>query len=292
MLAVATTSCFTGIESTPVVRSDASSTEQTEEQAFGQRICAEPPAGWLSGKQWYVVDDKIGMIFFPVALSDSLAGTLITLTEVRKVPTATGEDAIELTFDTEAGRRVYRPGVSVADFAQRSALEIPFAVEMSCVQTANDLMKSQTYFITTPRWYDEDGRLIFGLRHIPVTILAVMPGNAAHPLRVAFQAPRFDDATHYVMMSYGTSAAATRNFHTLFSFSDPRLRYPHIEDAIWEKITHSQVAYGMTRDECRLALGVPRSIERGATQAAQIERWTYDDGYHLTFEDGILTHIF
>ena len=90
-------------------------------------------------------------------------------------------------------------------------------------------------------------------------------------------------------LTYGSSRAATRNFDRLFSFSDPRTNYPQISDHTWQLITRSQVAVGMTRDECRLALGAPSSINRGATRAAQLERWLYDDGIYLIFEDGILT---
>ena len=89
-------------------------------------------------------------------------------------------------------------------------------------------------------------------------------------------------------MTYGTSASATRNFDRLFSFTDPRRSYPRITDATWQKIIRSQVEAGMTRDECRLALGAPDHIDRGATPGAQLERWTYDNGVYLIFEDGIL----
>ena len=47
----------------------------------------------------------------------------------------------------------------------------------------------------------------------------------------------------------------------------------------------------MTMEECRLALGSPREVERDATYGALIERWIYENGIYLLFSDGILTRF-
>ena len=54
-------------------------------------------------------------------------------------------------------------------------------------------------------------------------------------------------------------------------------------------IVNSKVAAGMTRDECRLALGAPNSFRTIPVYNAVVEQWNYDDGMYLIFEDGILT---
>ena len=94
-----------------------------------------------------------------------------------------------------------------------------------------------------------------------------------------------------VYMSIGRSRAATRNFDTLFSFTDPRSSYPEIKDEVWELIIRSRVRSNMTRDEVRLALGSPASVERVPTYGGMIERWSYTDGVYLVFEDGFVTRF-
>ena len=47
----------------------------------------------------------------------------------------------------------------------------------------------------------------------------------------------------------------------VFAFDNPRRRYPEIKDDVWELIIRSRLRDGMTRDECRLALGAPCKIK-------------------------------
>lgn len=89
-------------------------------------------------------------------------------------------------------------------------------------------------------------------------------------------------------MTTGTDRSSTRNFATLFSLTDPRLRYPAITDENWEAITYSRVRPYMTRDEARMAVGSPNEIDRGRNYSAAYERWIYPNGAYLIFEDGLL----
>ncbi len=286
-------SCFTGIESTPRItdRSHGASSAAAAEARFASVIGAETPDAWRPGKQWLVSDGKISIIFTPPADNSLRQGDTLSLAAVSAVPTIMGTEGIAIDLRDSRGN-VYRyiPGVDNADFAARASLEIPFTIELSPVAVADSLLAGNTYYIRTPYWYDAAGNAATGLRHVPVKILGVGAGSALHPLRVAFTCAG-DSAVHYVMMTYGTATTSTRNFDRLFSFTDPRREFPQIEDATWQLIIHSRVAEGMTRDECRLALGAPATLRRGATAGAQIEHWSYDDGVYLIFEDGILTRF-
>ena len=286
--------CFTGIESTPrITPSDVShaGVRTTSEQAFAATLIPEAPRAWMPGKQWQVADTRIAMIFTASSGScDSLVGRTITSASERRVPSVTGVDAIELAFTGPDGQSLYyRPDLPADDWDDRASLAIPFAIELSPVAKADSLMRGNTYYITTPLWRDATGSPAMGLRHIAVRVDSVTPGTERYPLKVAFTPVSEPDAkSKFILMTYGTSASATRNFDRLFSFTDPRRSYPRITDATWQKIIRSQVEAGMTRDECRLALGAPDHIDRGATPGAQLERWTYDNGVYLIFEDGIL----
>lgn len=294
-VAAAVSSCFTGIESTPRITGEdvrAQGVRYTSEQAFAEHIASLPPRAWEPGKQWKAADSRIAMIFTAASTgTDSLGGKTLTLESIDSVSTVLGTREIELVLRGPAGERLfYRPAVNTADWADRPSLAIPFAIELSAVETADSMMRDNTYYITTPVWYDAEGRAISGLRHIPVRVTRVLPGTERYPLCVAFMPPG-GDIERYILMTYGPSSSATRNFDRLFSFDNPRKAYPRISDATWELIVRSQVAEGMTRDECRLALGTPASIDRGATRGYEIERWSYDNGVYLLFEDGHLTRF-
>ncbi|MDE6288122.1 MAG: DUF2845 domain-containing protein [Muribaculaceae bacterium] len=286
-------SCFTGVESTPrITAADVrhAGVESSSEQLFAACITPEPPSGWRKGKQWLVDDNKMGIIFNP-PVTDSLAGKTLTLVELTPSPTVIGVDAVELRFaDTDGHVYSYLPGVPWNDLQSRRSLDIPFAVELAPVYKADSLMRDNVYYIKSPLWCDINGRSTDGLRHVPVTVTRVLPGTSRLPLKVEFRVGH-EQELHYILLTYGDGPSATRNFDKYFSFKNPRLQYPRITDENWEHIIHSRVALGMTRDECRLALGTPATLRRGATDAAQVEHWTYDDGVYLIFEDGILTRF-
>ena len=145
------------------------------------------------------------------------------------------------------------------------------------------------YYIVSPLWYTPDGsEAVDGLRHVPVDIADVLPGNAAYPLRVVFTAEG-DSGPHSVFMTLGKLRSSTRNFHTLFAFDNPKEKYPEIKDDVWQLIQHSRVREGMTPIECRLALGAPQTRGQRPTTAGMIEYWQYSSGTFLIFEDGLLT---
>ena len=92
-------------------------------------------------------------------------------------------------------------------------------------------------------------------------------------------------------MPGGVAAASPRRFGAVLSVADPRRRYQHVTDEVWTNIVDGKVAPGMTRDECRLSLGKPASVDRVPGSSYLYERWTYDNGIYLIFEDGVLTQF-
>lgn len=89
-------------------------------------------------------------------------------------------------------------------------------------------------------------------------------------------------------MSVGSDLRATRKFGSLLSLSNPRDRYPEITDANWNNIVNGRVSEDMTREECRLALGAPATVDRRPGYSIMREIWTYENGRYLIFEDGLL----
>jgi hypothetical protein len=89
----------------------------------------------------------------------------------------------------------------------------------------------------------------------------------------------------------GSSSMLGRDFDSLFSLTDPHLSYPAITGENWELITRSRVVEGMTKEECRLALGKPNSINENPDPSGMKEYWYYDGGSYLYFVDGLLNQF-
>lgn len=89
-------------------------------------------------------------------------------------------------------------------------------------------------------------------------------------------------------MSMTPDANGQRDLPALFSITDPRRANSDIYPDIWDLITRGSVTEGMTRRECRLALGNPESIETREFYGFTRETWSYGNGAFLTFDDGIL----
>ncbi len=281
--------CFTGIESTPKIRDrelKKTPLQGSAEAVFTDSIVSEPFALWLPGKRFRVTDPRIGIVFTPSsAPSDSLRGRDILYRSVSEVASVTGDSLFEIKFTDPEGVSEYFMRVN-----SLQNVEVPYAVEMKLVNEANQLLRGRDLFIITPIWYDLSGSrtVAGGRRHIQVRVDSVEAGNSVFPALVIFTPS--DETTQYsIYMSVGSRNNSTRNFNTLFSFTDPRVLYPNISKAVWQKIIHSQVQKDMTRDECRLALGAPNVIRQIPSTAGMLEQWVYDDGKYLIFEDGFLT---
>ncbi|MDE6109720.1 MAG: hypothetical protein K2F72_05490, partial [Muribaculaceae bacterium] len=273
--------CFTGIESTPRitagdVRRQAAATP-TPEMQFLAAVGPQAPASWARGKQFRVADSRVSRLFsYTDGRADNLEGSTLSFAAFEDAPSLTGEGATFVALTTETGDTLrYRIDSPRQSVLSRERLEIPFTVEMLPVQQADSLMRSHIYYISTPLWRRTDGRTRPGMRHVPVKVLAVQPGtDGIYPAAVVFSPEDAPADTAMVMMSL-SGDKAPRSFATLFSFTNPRDRYPHITDHVWDLIVNSRVEAGMSRDECRLALGSPTRTEQIPTRAGMIERWSY-----------------
>lgn len=296
LTALAFASCFTGIESTPKITSGDVRRRQTfavAENDFLSDVSSTRPSLWTEGKRFYVTDDKISVIFTVASDDkDSLAGHELIFKSFAPTSSLTGEGATDIVMTSDRGDDLhYIVNVPYDELMKRERFDIPFTVERSVVESFGKAMTGKRYYITTPKWYNSaTDKEIKALRHIPVTVAGVTPGNSVYPLKVTFT----NDSVagdHYVLMTYGRDKASTRNFGKIFAFDNPRDKYTRISDHTWQLIIHSRVEEGMTRDECHLALGTPNSIKAVPTNAAVFEQWSYDDGVYLIFEDNILTRF-
>ncbi len=290
-------SCFTGVESTPKITSSEVRKQHvvsTPEMEYLSDITAEPFAEWLPGKPFYVTDSKIGIIFTPsqgVGQQGINVGDTITYLRYQEALSVTGDSVTDIVLAKDDTSLTYRVNASASQLRRRKQVEIPFTIEMNIIADARHKISDKNFYILTPLWYDNEERPVDGLRFTEVRVTDVLPGNHVYPLKVMFTTAD-TGLERCVFLSLSDPENSTmRNFAKVFALSDPHLRYPSISYTNWHLIQNSKVALGMTRDECRLALGSPSELDRRPSTAGVYEIWNYDDGQYLIFQDGLLTRF-
>ena len=282
--------CFTGIESTPTITDREVRKQQpkeTPEDSYLKEIEELQPTLAI-GSPLIVTDPKIRLVFEPGQSDGSVvSGDTLRLCRIDEATTFDGQQVAVLEFSDNHGTVPrYRTSQSKNALQRKATISIPFTVDLTKVEAVRRKMNGQTYYLITASRYDESDNLTTGRRFVPVKVVAVEPGNEYYPIRLELTDDLGDHLRLY--MSVDSGSIMPRRFSTLFSLSDPRLRYPAITDANWALITEGKVAQGMTRDECRLAIGKPDNVDRQPGYSSLHELWTYNDGKMLVFEDGIL----
>ncbi|MCM1163160.1 MAG: hypothetical protein NC339_02770 [Muribaculaceae bacterium] len=282
---------FTGVESTPKITAGdvrRATPQTTREDTFMSAVADEPLGAWRPGKTFVVTDSRISRVFgLDPSAGDTLAGRLISFAEAVESPGVTGSGVTDLVFATPGGARLtYRINRPISSLKAEKSLAIPFTIQTSMVHDADSVMRGQKVYTLTGLWRDDADSPVKGLKFVPVTIDSVTPGNSLFPLKVAFSGQ--DGKSGRLFIYPGGRDDAPRTFGTVFAFTDQRRRYPSISDANWDNIIHGRVVIGMTLEECRLALGAPNEVNRGATQSYLREAWSYENGRYLLFEDGEL----
>lgn len=294
-VAILVQSCFTGVETTPkITAGDVKKAVPVAapEETFLASVRPQSFSEWKPGKKFYVADNRVSVVFASKKPSDkALKGTELSLTGWQEVTSITGKVETEIGFKTTAGDTlVYRSPLSPDELRQRDNASPPFLVDVDMVDKARDLLAGKTVYVISSLWRDHEDNSVPGRKYVPVKITDVLPGTSDYPLCVDFtEAVDSASLSGSLFVTPSPDARGSRTFQSQFSLKDPRLNYPLVSPEDWELISYSRVAPGMTREECRLALGAPTDLERQAGYSSVHERWTYENGVYLIFNDGILT---
>ncbi len=294
-LALSLQGCFTGVESTPRISAGDVRrvvTEPTAEERYFDSVVPEPFARWTTGKEFYVTDRKIRLLFGTSLTPDrDLTGKTIRYAGHREAQSITGSEVTDLLFtaaESPADTLVYRINAPLNEIISGSQpIEIPFTIEEALVDKARRLLLGKRLFIITRNRRNDADEIVPGKRFIAVTIDSVSEGSAVNPVKVNFTDA--EGISSILLLAAGNSTGSPRTFASMFSFTDPRQHYPSITDENWSIISEGKVREGMTREECRLSLGTPATVDRVPGYSYLYERWTYDNGIYLVFEDGLLT---
>ena len=294
LLLLMMSSCFTGVESTKKitdkdVKKVVEVLTQEEVEANTLAIPTDSFACWNRGKQFYVCDNNARLIFAPSAAYNAdtlnMKGKILAYDGYHLGSVLDNRNTVNIEFTDGKNKYVYSTDKTIGEI--KSGYTIPFLIDMDVVRFVASKLEQRTCYIKTPIWYDLNEEMTAGRKFVEVRIDSVLPGNKVFPLKVMFtdiEARR----KAMLWMTAGGTVLKNRSFDALFSLTDLRKRYPDIESDVWQCIVASKVKTGMTKDEVRLSLGNPSSINQRPTYEGVREYWYYPDGRYLYFEDGLL----
>ncbi len=278
---------FTGVEGTKTIR-DSQTTTRADVSETDPLDTIAPPvfSRWSPGQEFYVIDSQINLLLASAAstLRLEVGDTLHYISAEAENIYGTKPLAF-VNFGTRGGATVRLKSGMTMD-ALRAAHQLPFMVALSVVEQVRAEIVGQELFTTTAQWYDINGDAAQGIKYAKVRVIDIQPGNKVYSLKVLFQ---YEGKNYFQYVSAGNDAVANRRFSNQFARQDPHLDYPNISDAHWAMIQRGTISDDMSRDECRLALGAPASINKAPSYEGLREVWQYSDGRYLIFIDGVLT---
>lgn len=285
--------CHTGIESTKTIKlskTDKKELATTPEELLMADIHIPVIAEWQKEKPFIVADNRISLVFDPFYFDmpvDSLVGKIIEYNGVISKPTPGGSDEAVIEFLYNGKPLTYSTGKSM-QVAQTSitSMDVPMVIDPQLIDDARKLLLGRKVWTKSQLWYDENENKITGRKFVPVTITDIMPGSIVFPLKVFIKDENGNDAL--LFMNIGSVGIESRTFQNLFTLTDPKNRYPNITPENWNAICNGKVSLGMTKEECKLALGNPADVNSGHDWNSTIDLWQYPDGTYLQFQDGLL----
>lgn len=290
-------SCNTGIESTRIVRmskADQRLLTPTAEDLTGRQLSGRPLKNWNKGDRFIIADNKAALILKGVSTTSDIVGTPIYYDGLTSRRSPDGSQEIEIEFRTKTSDLYFYPtGKKDREKALELASDnLAMIIDPQIAARADSLLAGKTLWIMNSLWYDAEGNSVPSLKYVPVEVTEVLPGDIYFPMHVKIHHATIGDAIVWMSAgggAEGTGRAGSRPFSSLFSYQDPRQAYPSISDDNWNLICKGEVAIGMTKDECRLALGSPQEVSSGHDWNSTMDIWQYSDGRFLIFRDGLLS---
>ena len=200
-----------------------------------------------------------------------------------------GVESYVVYEDNNGTEFIYRISKPVTDILSSNFTPLlPELVSLNYINKADSLLRDKTLYVKTSNWYSLNGEEERCKKLIPITVQKVIAGNKIFPLAVVFKSENEKEALVYTSMFASQYMSQYSTFDKLFTFTNPRDKYPQIKDEIWQLITMSQVVEGMTKNECQISLGLPDEVSQISEYSGLRERWLYKTGTFLEFKDGLL----
>lgn len=289
-------SCFTGIEGTKkitVSKEEKRLLTPTPEELLLSDVVGQNIKDWTSGKKFLISDQRAEYIITPMDASapvSTIVGDTIEYKETYTSKGFDGSDDIHIIFSS--GNGLYDYSTRLGGLRQTDDIasdRLPMLIDLDMIDQANSILSGMTVYPLSINWIDNNSNLRHGCRYLRAEIIKVTPGNQINPMMVEFYIPE-EKTTGYYLMNFDNRDSNAKTFPSLFSLTDPRKQNSSISAENWDKICHAVTALGMTKRECRLALGLPDDVTSTRDYSSTIDVWRYADGTVLFFRDGLLTN--
>lgn len=296
------TSCFTGVEGTKRIelsRSDLKRMRLTQEDTILQSALSPRLLTDLRpGDKFRITDNRLAL-FCDIETTDPedtiIRGRTVVFDGLfsRLTPSGTMERIIG--FSDGKWLLTYPLGRTPASADSLPSSRLPMLLDLKLVEEARGVLKGRKVWTRTALAYDSLGLRVNTLKFAPYTISEVLPCDGVFPLRIVLRPDSAAVASgtlspdpRYTYLNLGNGRGESRTFALQFYLSDPHRRHPDIQEDVWHHIMAEKVMTGMTKQECRLALGSPGEIETGHDYSRLLDIWIYPDGTFLRFIDGRL----
>ena len=288
-------SCNTGIERTKRItptRADRLIMRESAEEALADSVHPAQLSQWMPGKEFVVTNSRASLLYDITDRSgrrthqDSIQDMTVRYIGTDAAVAPDGRNISVVKFDIPSLDRFMTYTVRKDPAATGSMVwsDFPMLIDLDMVSEFSRMLTGRKVWLRTALWYDNDMNPVKGRKFIPVTIGQVKRGNSSFPLLICFDDGK-DKAWLPMNMPDGKGNQGSRNFASLFYISDPKLRFPDIAPEVWDLICSGQVQPGMTKQECKLALGNPDQVETGHDWNILADIWKYSDGRYLFFID-------
>lgn len=293
ILACLSGGCFTGVEGTKKItlstQEQRTALPSQEDLLLGD---IEPVTAdkWKSGKRFVCLDDRAALIFDPrtlptAPLSLGLYGRELRYKRLATTNDANGRRVYVLVFADAEREYLYEVGSD----ALPDNLSMPMIADLDIIEEVDRRLRGKTLWTKSSLWSLTDSTTIrSGRKYVPVTVDSVTKGYSVFPAQIYFTDNECGTVRGTLPITFQGSGIDSRSFATQFSLTDPKVNYPKIEQSVWKCIQEGRVQLGMTKEECRLALGSPADVAGGHNTSSVYDIWQYPNGVYLMFEDGVL----
>lgn len=296
MFMLASAACSTGIESTKTIKMNKDDIRQmakTDEQIFASQIKGELLKDWKPGKEFIAMSDRTLYVFDPVSsvseVDGSMQGDTLQFVGVQSRLNPDLKEECVILFSDGDQLYHYSTGKLMASAMDDiDSSKLPLLSDLDLILAWKEKLIGNRLWTKSNLWYDKDNHRKDGLKFAEVKVLDIVPSTDEFPLNVKIS---HNGEISYIHMNYTSDKADSRNFAAVFFLSDPKSKYPQISEDNWKLIKSGRVGLGMTKDECRLALGNPDEVQSGHSTSEALDIWQYSNGAYLFFSDGLLTRF-
>lgn len=264
---------------------------KSDEQIFAEDIKGTPLEEWRVGKEFMAMSPRSLYLFDSSSTtgvnSDDFEKTILRYAGTETAITPDLKEVCVILFTDGHNTFKYNTGKPHSQALKDiDSSKLPLFSDLQLIEEWKKKLVGKTLWTRNNLWYDEKGQRQEGLKFVDVSVVDVLPSTEDFPMKLMI---RHEGLTAYIYMNYTADKADSRNFAALFFLSDPKSRYSHITDEHWSLIQHGRVGEGMTKEECRLALGNPDELRAGHSTSQTMDIWQYSNGTYLFFTDGLLT---